>query len=438
MSGPRRKTRNFGDFELLQRVGRDGPFHLFRARQVSLDRLVTLKALPERTATLERAALLRRELDAGNRLDHPGILRIYEAGEAAGAPYLAMPPIDGTQLAERLKTSALPPRLAIDLARQLAEALSHAHERGVFHGSLRPEAVWVTRDGQARLTGFGCPIHFEELDTKAVTASAGYLAPEQAGGRGAVGRATDIYGLGALLYAMTTGVPPHQGATVAETCRMIRSQPPLKPTRLNPGLALALDDVCLRCLHLLPARRYGTWSRLLSDLRRVRSGRPDKPDSDFAGWLTRHARAVRVASLLFVFGVVPAFWDGYRESAAWDAVTLADSSPAQYMRSARFFDERVADRPYDREAETGLMLARFRTGELVGPHHVEPVSRDALRDELAAIHAMTQILQACREQRLDAARTAFRSLQEAGYVAQSKRERRLYQECQRLVAASGG
>src|SRR5262249_31898651 len=150
--------------------------------------------------------------------------------DVAGVPYLALAPIGGELLAERLKDNPLSPRLAISLTRQLAETLLHAHERGVIHGSLRPEVVWITADSQARLTGFGCPVRSEEIDSDMVGAYAGYLAPEQSGGRGAIGRATDTYGLGALFYAMLTGSPPHQSVIVAETCRQIRSQVPVAPS----------------------------------------------------------------------------------------------------------------------------------------------------------------------------------------------------------------
>src|SRR5262249_10801830 len=140
-------TTRFGDFELLKRAGRDGPFLFFRARQISLARPVLLKVLPERTRTLERADLLRREAQASDRLDHPSIVRVYEHGIVGGAPYLAQAPVEGEPLTERLKGGAVPPRLALDLTRQLAEAVAHAHDRHVLHGSLRPEAVWLTRDG---------------------------------------------------------------------------------------------------------------------------------------------------------------------------------------------------------------------------------------------------------------------------------------------------
>ena len=328
MTARRKPDRRFGDFELLQRVGRDGPFHLFRARQVTLDRKVTLKVLPERLATLELAALLRREAETANRLDQPAILRVYEVGEAAGARSLALAPVEGELLAERLKAGPLRPRLAVDLTRQLAEALAHVHERGLLHGALRPEVVWLTRDGQVRLSGFGCPLRFEEIDPVAVADFAGYLAPEQAGGRGSVGRATDVYGLGALLYALLTGGPPHQGATPSETFRLIRSQVPVKPSRLHPGLSPALDEICRKCLTGSPARRYGSerpLARLSADLKRMRSYRaePD-PLDDLWPLLRRHARLVRTAALLLVCAAVPACWDRQRQQSAWNLATQAD------------------------------------------------------------------------------------------------------------------
>src|SRR5439155_10581101 len=121
-----------------------------------------------------------------------------------------------------------------------------------------------------------CPVRFEEIDAKAVAGSAGYLAPEQAGGRGAVGRNTDVYGLGAILYAMLTGVPPHRAATLDETFRLIRESPPVAPSRLNPEIPESLDEICLKCMNVNPAKRYGTerpLARLIADMKRAQSGR---------------------------------------------------------------------------------------------------------------------------------------------------------------------
>src|SRR5262249_13161055 len=154
-----------------------------------------------------------------------------EQGSHAGVPFLATAHADGAPLSELLKTAPLPPRTALDLTRQLAEAVAHAHEHGVIHGSLRPAAVWVTPAGEARLSGFGGPVTCEPAPPAAVADFAGSLPPERAGARGAVGKPTDAYGLGALLYFMLTDSPPHQGATAHETFRLIRTVPPVPPSR---------------------------------------------------------------------------------------------------------------------------------------------------------------------------------------------------------------
>src|SRR5262249_31759473 len=151
-----------------------------------------------------------------------------------GRPYLAMAHVGGQRLIHRLRSGPLRWALAADLTRQLATALGHAQERGTVHGALRPDVVWITADGQARLAGFGSPVRFEEIDVKAIASFAGYLSPEQAGGRGGVSRNTDVYGIGALFYAMLTGVPPHQASETDGTLRLIRSTPPVAPSRLNP------------------------------------------------------------------------------------------------------------------------------------------------------------------------------------------------------------
>jgi serine/threonine protein kinase len=437
MTTPRKQERRFGDFELLQRIGRDGLFHLFRARQVGLDRQVTLKLLPERAVTLERTAVLRREAAAAHQLDHSGVLRIYEVGDVAGVPYIALAPVEGQLLSERLKSNPLPPRLATNLTRQLAEALQHAHERKITHGSLRPEVVWLTRDGQARLAGFGCPIQFEQIDEEMVAPHVGYLAPEQAGGRGAVGRATDLYGLGALLYAMVTGVPPHQGVNVAETLRFIRTHTPVAPSLLQPGVPEALDAVCQKCLQSMPARRYGSerpLARLIAELRRLRDGSAE-PDPWYGArrWLRRHGPIVRSAALVFLFGVLPAGWDWQRRRHAWDTITQENASPDTYARAARCFEREYADQPHDPECVAGLTLARFRTGQPIPATAEELPPWQSVADEWTAVRKLTHILELSVHHRSEA-RRELEAARSAGFIARTEAERRLWTECEHAVA----
>jgi serine/threonine protein kinase len=430
-------SRRFGDFELQKRIGRDGPFMIFSARQISLNRPVMLKILPERTATLERAALLRREAQAADKLDHPGVVRLYESGGAGGSSFLALAPVDGEQLSERLKKGAMPPRQALDLIRQLGEAIGHAHDRGVIHGSLRPEVVWITHDGQARLSGFGCPIQFEELDAEAVVGCAGYLAPEQAGMRGAVGRATDVYGLGALLYAMATGGPPHRAATVDETMRLIRRRRAVRPSRLRPGLPEELDSICLKCLRITPAHRYGPdrpVAKLTADARRALVGPVESFLNEPIGrWLRRNGRLVRAAALLLAFAVIPLAWDRQHRASDWDALSRTDTGAERYELALQHFERLAADQPFDAETEAGLALARFRLGRHSG-EPVDPTMWHTVRDEWTAVRMLTRILAAAKQDRREEARTALRFWQNAGYRPDSDVERRLLNECERNLA----
>ena len=432
----RKAPGRFGDFELQKRIGRDGLFHLFRAKQVRLGRPVILKVLPGRAITLERAALLRREAEAANRLDHAGAVRVYEVGDVAGVPYVALAPVAGELLSERLKANPLPPRLAVSLTRQLAETLLHAHERDVIHGALRPEVIWITNDGQARLTGFGCTIQFESIDADMIAEYAGYLAPEQAGARGAVGPATDTYGLGALLYAMVTGGPPHQGANVAETCRLVRAQTPVGPSRLHPGLSEALDRVCLKCLHVSPTRRYGTerpLQRLISDLRRLRGGRSETDTwHQVRGWFRRRSRLVRCAALVFVFGVLPAGWDWQRNRSAWNTVMRADASNEEYVRAARCFERRYADQPHDPETLAGLAVAHVRVGRLRSAVSDDLPAWESVANQWTAIRKLAEIL-ALGKSNTDRVRRELEIARAAGYTPRTEAERRLFEECEQAA-----
>jgi hypothetical protein len=431
----------FGDFELLERLGRDGAFALFRARQVRLDRPVMLKVPVGGPATLEQTAALRREATAANALDHPAIVRVFEAGDHGGRPYLAMAHVEGQRLNRRLKAGPLPWRLAADVARQLAAALLHAHERNIVHGALRPEAIWLTHDGQARLTGFGSPIRFEEIDAKTIAPSAGYLAPEQAGGRGPVGRNTDVYGLGALLYAMLTGVPPHRAATPDATFRLIRDQPPLAPSRLTPDIPESLDEVCLKCLRVDPAKRYGTerpLTRLVADLKRAQSGRSLGGGSDIGSqllrWSRRHLRLFRTVALLIVFVMIPACWDRHRHHAAWYTLADKDASADDQRQAAQYFQRLHADQPADAEIGAALTLADFRAGRPL-PTESDPSAWHS-GDEWTAIQQWTRALDAVRHGRKNQGRAILQSAHAAGYEPRTAMERWLRTELERAVGES--
>jgi serine/threonine protein kinase len=373
----RELTGRFGEFELMDLAGRDGPFAYYRARQVSLDRPVMLKVLVEGSQSIERAGLLRREAETANRLDHPDIVPVFEVGIHEGTPFLVMAGIEGEPLSERLNFGPLPSRLAAELVRQLADTLAHAHDKGVIHGSLRPGAVWVTAGQQIRLCGFGQIIHYDTADLGALTSFVGYLAPEQAGARGVVGKNTDVYGLGAILFAMLTGRPPHRAATVKQTFSAIRQRITVEPSRIVRTVGEDLDVICGKCLDPAPARRYGMerpLTRLNSDLSRYLSGKSIKSDDPDLGrrlwtFARRHQRALLGLGLVFLALVLPALWDRLRHRSAWRVLANANASVAEYEQAESYFERRRVDRPDDPESSLGLALARLRCG------HVEDAAR---------------------------------------------------------------
>ena len=444
----------FGDFELIDLAGRDGPFALYRARQTSLGRPVTLKVLVQGPIRIERAGLLRHEAEDANRLDLPGVIRVFEAGSHGGIPYLVMAGIDGELLSERLKFGPLPSELAVDLALQLAETLADVHEKGLIHGGLRPAAIWITANRHARLGGFGQVIQYDAADLDALAAFAGYLAPEQAGSRGVVGRNTDVYGLGAILYAMLTGRPPHRGASVENTFQAIRQGGPVEPSRIVPTVAHELDIICSRCLHPNPAQRYGTerpLARFASDLRRFQEGKPirgGEGDLGSIAWLfVRKYRRALIAAALIVCGVIfPTLWDWHRHRSAWQTITTAEASSSEFGNAAQYFDKQRLDRPDDSEAITALALAKLRAG------HVDEASallsedpswqlavapdqgrRGAGEHELTGLQQIMRVQINLRQGRYSEALSAIQGRSGKPIVPRTAIERQVLSECERLL-----
>jgi serine/threonine protein kinase len=260
-------------YEVLDLLGCSVLGLVYKARQVRLNRLVTLKTISAR-AQLEPAKMERFRTEAVAHLLHPNIVQVYDYGEQQGQPYLVLEFVEGGTLADRCDGQPQPPRKAAALIETLARATHCAHRQGIIHTDLRPFNVLLTTDGIAKITGFGLARLLEkgQQDTAergARRVLSNYLAPEQAGGRTAdVGPATDVHALGAMLYELLTGVPPFLADTVADTLEQIRSKVSAPPSRLRPGLPERLDAVCLKCLHKEPGRRYQSAEELADELRR--------------------------------------------------------------------------------------------------------------------------------------------------------------------------
>ena len=274
------RVRYFGDYEIRRELGRGGMGVVFEARQISLNRPVALKMI--RAGVLADEAELRRfqnEAEAVALLDHPGIVPVHEVGEHGGQRYFSMKLVPGDSLAGRLGRYRGDPRVAAGLVAELAEAVHHAHVRGILHRDLKPANILIDEQGHPHVTDFGLAKRVEgdaELtQSGAILGTPAYMAPEQATGhRASITTATDVYGLGAVLYALLSGRAPFGGDSAIETLDAVRTRPPVPPSRFDSRIPLDLEVICLKCLEKDPARRYRSADAMGEDLRRWLDGRP--------------------------------------------------------------------------------------------------------------------------------------------------------------------
>jgi tRNA A-37 threonylcarbamoyl transferase component Bud32 len=269
-------------YEIDGELGRGGMGVVYKARQTDLRRSVALKMiLAGAHASDRQLARFRAEARAEARLQHPNIVQVYEIGEHDGLPYFSLEFVDGSNLGQKAGRQPQPPRDAARLVETLARAAHYAHERGVVHRDLKPANVLLTADGTPKVADFGLAKCLDDEDgstrTGSVLGTPSYMAPEQALGRHRdVGRATDVYALGAILYELLVGRPPFLAATMLDTVEQVRTEEPLPPTRLQPKLPRDLETICLKCLQKDARKRYASAEELAEDLRRFLAGEPIK------------------------------------------------------------------------------------------------------------------------------------------------------------------
>ncbi|MCA8922293.1 MAG: serine/threonine protein kinase, partial [Planctomycetes bacterium] len=248
-----------GAYRLAEQLGRGGNAVVYRARGPRGEDCA-IKLLHREGRTVRQRFL--REAQVLAELDHPAIVRLHAVGEHEGALYLAMPFYPGKSLAARIDDEGpLRPRDAAELAQRLADGLAYAHEHGVLHRDVKPDNVLLDRSGAPRLTDFGLARRTDLEETRlsksgALLGTPGFWAPEQAGGKQGIGPWTDVYGLGATLYCMLTGLPPLSGGNLIEVMRAVNEEAVLPPSRHVPEVDAELDRICLRCMAKRPADRY--------------------------------------------------------------------------------------------------------------------------------------------------------------------------------------
>ena len=268
----------FGDYDLIEEIGRGGMGVVYRANQRSLGRTVAIKMLLRRDlASRGDLARFRSEAEAAARLDHPGIVSIFEVGEIDGLPFYSMRYVEGTTLAKQLAAGHLPLREGAALLARVADAVQAAHDRGVLHRDLKPSNILIDTAGRPHVSDFGLAKRIggdqSVTHTGAILGTPCYMSPEQAAGsRGEVGPASDVWSLGAILYQMLTGRPPFEAASPMDTLLAVLETDPPAPRTVAAGVDRDLEMISLKSLQKPPELRYASAGGLAADLRAFLAG----------------------------------------------------------------------------------------------------------------------------------------------------------------------
>jgi hypothetical protein len=324
-----------GGYELLAELGRGGMGVVFKARQVSLNRVVALKLVPAGGfQSPERRDRFLAEAAAVARMQHPNVVQIFECSAGDDPLYFSMELCDGGSLAQRLRAGPLSPWAAAGVVRSAAEGAQAAHDQGVIHRDLSPGNVLLARRGPGppegdraaggrrplaefvpKIGDFGLAKQIDADVTRSgvVMGTPRYMAPEQTVDARAIDHRADVYALGAILYECLTGHPPFQSASVLDLLDQVRHREPVPVRQLQPGVPRDLETICLKCLNKEPQRRYVTARELADDLGRFLRGEPTRARppgrlARFARWCQRPERVPFAGRFAIVLYGSLAFW----------------------------------------------------------------------------------------------------------------------------------
>jgi len=333
---------------------------VYKARQLSLDRLVAVKMiLAGEFATQQFVQRFRTEASAAAVLHHPNIVAIHEVGVHAGQHFFSMDFVDGPSLAALVGHVPLPAKRAAQYVKTIAEAIHYAHQQGILHRDLKPSNVLIDANDQPRITDFGLAKRLEGETSLTLSGqmvgSPNFMPPEQATAKhGKVGRYSDVYALGGILYHLLTARPPFQADSLEVIVSQVLTAEPVSPRMLNPTVPRDLETICLKCLEKEPSRRYATAQALADELGRFLRGepilaRPVSPPEKVWRWCRRQpVRASLIAALILVFvlGLSGVLWQ-------WRQTQRANvaAERREYAANIALVQTLIADQQFDRARE---------------------------------------------------------------------------------------
>ena len=304
----------FGDYQLLEVIGRGGMGVVYRARQLSLNRVVAVKMIREnRPLDPENRGRFLAEAEANARLVHPAIVPVFEVGEFAGHPFFSMQFVRGETLAARLKQGPMPQRLAARIMVEVCRAIGFAHRQGILHRDIKPSNILIDEHEEVRVTDFGLAKLVDGGDSLtrpgAILGTPSYMSPEQAAGRSnSVGPVSDVYSLGTVLYHLLTGRPPFVADSPMELAMQILEHDPPTPRLLEPRIDRDLEMIVQRSIQKPPDLRYVSADEMSDDLEAFLHDEPIRARSGQIGqvaarWFreTHHAAVLENWGLLWMW-----------------------------------------------------------------------------------------------------------------------------------------
>jgi eukaryotic-like serine/threonine-protein kinase len=373
---------SIGKYELLEVIGHGGMGTVYRARQLELDRPVAIKMIVRQFLKPSLVERFFAEARSGALLDHPGIVPVYDVGRFGSHVYFAMALVSGGTLAERLARAPVEVRHAAELLRDIALAVHFAHARGVIHRDLKPSNILLDGEGRPKIADFGLAKQIESgtdlTATGEILGTPGYMSPEQAGGPGGITIASDVYGLGAILYHLLTGKAPFAGDEVGRVLYRVVHEPPC--SEFPPDVSRDLRTITLKCLSKQPAERYESAAAVARELDRYLRGEPieARPPSRVGRavrWCRRHPALAAMSTAALVAVIAGTAFSVYFGLLAQGRSVRLASANQQLQRAEREARRTANDAAAHAAVATEQANAAMQTLELT-LYELQPVVTD--------------------------------------------------------------